>query len=273
MPELPEVETVRNELAPRVIGRTIRDVTLVWDGIVREPAPAEFCAGVIGQAVESVRRRGKYLFIGLGNGRYLVVHLKMTGSLIVGSATDEPPRFTRAVIHLDDGTAVFFRDPRKFGVLRLVDDVGFLEDRLGPEPLDEGFTPEVFAGRLARRTAPIKAALLDQKVLAGVGNMYADEVLHAAGINPWRPAGSLTREETDRLYREIRRILWAAIGNKGASVDTYFRPDGSEGSAHYEFKVAHGLGGGRCSYCGGEIRREVVRGRGSYYCPRCQPLK
>jgi formamidopyrimidine-DNA glycosylase len=115
--------------------------------------------------------------------------------------------------------------------------------------------------------------LLDQKFIAGVGNMYADEALYAARINPCRPGGSLTRPEIKRLHGEIRRILSAAIENKGASVDTYFRPDGSEGSAHYAFKVAHGLGGKTCSICHGPIERTLVRNRGTYFCPRCQPLK
>ena len=273
MPELPEVETVKNELLPHVVGRQVKGVTLVWEGIVKEPSPEEFCKGLTGQTILGIRRRGKYLMIALSGGGFLIVHLKMTGALIVLPDSAEPPQYTRAILHLDDGNAVFFRDPRKFGVLRLVGSVAFIEDKLGPEPLEDDFTAAVLAKRLANRTAPIKAAMLDQKILAGVGNMYADEALYAARINPWRTGGSLTRREIGRLYGEIRRILWTAIENRGASVDTYFRPDGSEGSAHYEFKVAHGLGGGTCSVCGGPIERVVVRGRGTYFCPRCQPEK
>jgi formamidopyrimidine-DNA glycosylase len=273
MPELPEVETVKNELLPLVVGRRITGVTLVWEGIVKEVPVEEFCSRIVGQEITTITRYGKYLFFHLSNQGFLLIHLKMTGSLIVSQDPSEPFKFVRAIIHLDNATNIYFRDPRKFGIMRLVQDTAPIRDKLGPEPLEESFTPQLLAKRLVNRTAPIKALLLDQKFIAGVGNMYADEVLYATKINPWRPAGSLTQPEIKRLHREIRRILWAAIENKGASVDTYFRPDGSEGSAHYEFKVAHGLGGKTCSTCGGSIERVVVRNRGTYFCPKCQPFK
>jgi len=273
MPELPEVETVRNELLPHVIGRRITGVTLAWEGIVKEPTVEEFLSRIVGQKIKGITRRGKYLMVHLSSDNLLVIHLKMTGSLIVSPSSQEPPRFCRATIHLDNETSIFFRDPRKFGAMRAVADSKWIESKLGPEPLEEGFTTEVLAGILAGRKAPIKALLLDQKLIAGIGNMYADEALYVARLNPWQPGGSLSRKETARLHNEIRRILWAAIENKGASVDTYFRPDGSEGSAHYEFKVAHGLGGKTCSVCGGPIERTLVRNRGTYFCPRCQTLK
>ena len=273
MPELPEVETVKNELFPLVVGRRITGITLVWEGIVKELPLDEFCSRTVGQEITAITRHGKYLFFHLSNNDFLLIHLKMTGSLIVSQNPPEPAKFIRAIIHLDNATNIYFRDPRKFGIMRLVKDTAAIREKLGPEPLEESFAPQLLAKRLANRTAPIKALLLDQKFIAGVGNMYADEVLYAAGINPWRRGGSLTRSEIKRLHHEIRRILWAAIENKGASVDTYFRPDGSEGSAHYEFKVAHGLGGKTCSVCGGPIERVVVRNRGTYYCPKCQPHK
>ena len=273
MPELPEVETVKNELLPHVVGRRITNVTLAWEGIVKEPPVEEFCSRIVGQEITTITRNGKYLFFHLSNQGFLLVHLKMTGSLIVSQEPPEPAKFVRAVIHLDNATNIYFRDPRKFGLMRFIEDTADIRNKLGPEPLEESFTPQLLARRLAKRTAPIKAILLDQKFLAGVGNMYADEALYAARINPWRPGGSLTRPEIKRLHHEIRRILWAAIENKGASVDTYFRPDGSEGSAHYEFKVAHGLGGKTCTVCGGPIERVVVRNRCTYFCPKCQPLR
>ena len=272
MPELPEVETVKNELLPYVVGRRITGVTLLWEGIVKEPSVEEFCSRVIGQEIIGITRRGKYLFVSLSSGDLLIIHLKMTGSLIVGKDSSEPPRFARAIIHLDNDTCVFFRDPRKFGALRVTRDESNILAKLGPEPLEDSFTPEVLAERLANRKAPIKAVLIDQKAIAGIGNMYADEALYAAGINPWRPGSSLTEEELERLYRAIRQILWAAIGKQGASVDTYYRPDGSEGTAHFDFKVAHGRGK-TCPVCGSPIERIVVRNRGTYYCPKCQPPK
>ena len=271
MPELPEVETVKNELLPRVVGHRITGVTLCWEEIVKEPSAEEFRSRIAGQEITGITRQGKYLIIGLSGDDLLIVHLRMTGSLIVGRNSSEPPKFTRATIHLDNDTSIFFRDPRKFGVMWLAKDTNDIDSKLGPEPLEADFTPEVLAERLAKRTAPIKALLLDQKFIAGIGNMYADEALFAAGIHPQRAGGSLSQEEIERLHGNIRRILWAAIGNKGASVDTYFRPDGTEGTAHFEFKVAHQLGGETCSVCGGPIERIAVRNRGSYFCPKCQP--
>ena len=269
MPELPEVETVKNELLPYVIGRCIIDVTLFWEGMVRQPSVEEFRSRIIGQEITGINRRGKYLIFDLSSGDLLVIHLKMTGSLIIGQDSSEPPKFTRAIIHLDNNTDIFFRDPRKFGVMRLITDRDSVIGKLGPEPLEVYFTPQMLAQRLAKRTAPIKALLCEQSVIAGIGSMYADEALFAARIHPLRSGESLSQDEIKRLYSAIRQILWAAIGNKGASVDTYFRPDGTKGTAHFQFKVAHGRGK-QCPDCGTSIKRIVVRNRGSYFCPKCQ---
>jgi len=157
--------------------------------------------------------------------------------------------------------------------MRLVEDADSIIGKLGPEPLKAGFTPQVLAQRLANRTAPIKALLCDQPCIAGIGNMYADESLFAAGIHPLRPGGSLSSEEMEHLHRAIQRVLRAAIGNKGASTDTYFRPNGTTGTAHFQFQVAHRLGGNLCPICGTPIERIVVRNRGTYFCPKCQPEK
>lgn len=267
MPELPEVETVKNEISPYVLGRRITGITLFWDRMVKEPSAQEFIKRVTGQTIEAINRHGKYLLLSLSNGEILVIHLKMTGALIIGAS--EPPEYTRAIIHLDNGQNVYFRDPRKFGVLRLANDASVIDSKLGPEPLEAEFTPEVFAARLEGRKVPIKALLLDQKFLAGVGNMYADEALFAARIHPERIAGSLTKADTKRLYDAIRQVLIAGIISKGASVANYLRPDGSIGTAHYGFNVAHGHNK-TCPVCGGPVERIVVRGRGTYYCPRCQ---
>jgi len=269
MPELPEVETVRNELTPHVIGRRITGLTFEWDGIVKKIPVEDFKRGVIGQEILTLHRRGKYLIFSLGSGNYMIIHLKMTGSLLVQNRDVELPRFTRAVIHLDNETDVVFRDPRKFGVMRLVDDPENIVGKLGPEPLKDDFTIDVFRERLVNRKAPMKALLCDQNVIAGIGSMYADEVMFDTGVYPLRLPESLSDEEKVHLYEAIRRILWAAIENKGASVNTYYRPDGSEGTAHFEFNVAH-RGGQPCHICGTPIERMVVRGRGTYYCPQCQ---
>jgi formamidopyrimidine-DNA glycosylase len=270
LPELPEVETIRNELLPYVIGHRITDVILIWEGIVRYPSAEEFRSQLPGQTITGLARRGKYLIFGLASGRALVIHLKMSGSLLLKPATEPPERFTRAILRLDNETAILFRDPRKFGVMWLAEDTNPIVGKLGPEPLEPDFAPELLAKLLANRTAPIKALLLDQTFVAGIGNMYADEALFAAGIHPLRPGKSLSSEEVQRLHQVIQQVLWSAIGNKGASVNTYFRPDGTLGTAHFEFQVAHRRGQ-TCPVCGTPIQRIPIRNRGTYFCPKCQP--
>ena len=266
MPELPEVETIKNELAPHIISRTVTSVTLFDDKIVRQPPPEEFCSRLIGQKITGVGRRGKYLFFSLSGGETLIIHLKMTGSLWL----KPPDRFIRAIIHLDDGTEIYFRDPRKFGVMWLAQDKNTVANKLGPEPLEAGFTSQTLAKALSRRTAPIKALLCDQSLVAGIGNMYADEALFLARIHPQKPGGSLSKKEIEHLYQAIRHILRAAIVEKGASTDTYFRPSGEIGTAHYRFRVAHRRGES-CLICGTRLQRIPIRNRGSYFCPKCQP--
>ncbi len=270
MPELPEVETIKNELLPHIVGHRVNGVTLFWEGIVRQPSVEEFCSRLIGQRLTGLARRGKYLIFSLTSTEVLIIHLRMTGSLLVGQDSSEAPKYTRAIIHLDKDINIFFRDPRKFGVMRLVEDADSIVGKLGPEPLETGFTPQLLAQSLANRTAPIKALLSDQTFIAGIGNMYADEALFAAGIHPLKSGGSLSLEEVEHLHRAIQQVLWPAIGNKGASTDTYFRPDGTLGTAHFQFQVAHRLGGKLCPICGTSIERIVVRNRGSYFCPKCQ---
>jgi formamidopyrimidine-DNA glycosylase len=270
MPELPEVETIKNELAPHVIGHSVNSVTLLWEGIVRQPSPHKFRSKLVGQKITGISRRGKYLILSLDGGEKLVIHLRMTGSLLAKPAAAPPERYVRAILYLDDGTAIHFRDLRKFGKMWLVKDENDIVNELGPEPLEKDFTPELLQKLLKDRTAPIKALLIDQTLIAGIGNMYADEALFASRIHPLRPGGSLTPEEVKRLHHNIQHVLREAIGNKGASTDTYLRPDGQKGTAHYEFKVAHKLGGERCPVCGTPIERITVRNRGTYFCPRCQ---
>ncbi len=271
MPELPEVETIKNELSPYVVGHRITDITLFWEGIVRQPSVKDFRSRLIGQEITGVARRGKYLIFSLVSGDLLIIHLKMSGSLLLKPASAPLERFTRAILHLDNETGLFFRDPRKFGTMWLVEDASSIVSKLGPEPLEQDFSPELLARLLANRTAPIKALLLDQTLIAGIGNMYADEALFAARIHPLRPGDSLSPDEIERLHRAIRQVLWSAIRNKGASVDrnTYFRPDGTLGTAHFEFQVAHRRGQ-TCPVCGTLIQRLPIRNRGTYFCPNCQ---
>jgi formamidopyrimidine-DNA glycosylase len=193
----------------------------------------------------------------------------MTGSLLLD--LKEVGRYARAVFHLSNGHRFVFRDRRRLGKMWLVDDANTVVCKLGPEPLDKSFKPGILEQRLSRHHIPIKAALLDQCIVAGIGNMYADEALFAARIHPLKKADALSCKEVRTLHNYIRRILRAAIGSKGASVDTYVRPEGELGTAHSDFKVAH-KGGEPCPVCGCTIERVPVQNRGTYFCPRCQPL-
>ncbi len=272
MPELPEVETIKNELLPHIIGCCITDITLFWKGIVHQPSVEEFCSHLTGQRITGIARRGKYFIFSLSSDDLLIIHLKMTGSLLLKPASAEPDKFVRAILHLDKEMALHFRDPRKFGIMWLVEEQNAVVGKLGPEPLEADFTPQLLARILNNRSAPIKALLCDQHLIAGIGNMYADEALFAARIHPLRLGKSLSQGEVKRLHSAIQRILWAAIGNKGASVANYFRPDGTLGTAHFQFQVAHRRGQ-TCLVCDTPLERIPIRNRGSYFCPRCQPLR
>ena len=270
MPELPEVETIKNELELYVVGRSISGITLFWEGMLRQPSPSEFYTRINGQEITGLKRRGKYLIFSLSNGDLLIIHLKMSGSLLIGKDSSPPAKYTRAIIHLDNGTNIFFPDPRKFGTMQLVRDKDSVVGKLGPEPLAADFTPKILAKRLSKRKASIKAVLIDQSFIAGMGNMYADEALFSAGIYPLRTASILSQGEVERLYHAIQQVLWSAIANKGASIVNYLRPDGTPGKAHFQFNVAHGRGK-NCPSCGMLLKRVVVRNRGTYFCPHCQP--
>ena len=269
MPELPEVETIKNELSPWVVGQRFTQVTIFDARLVRGGSTEEVRRGLIGQKVESLERRGKYLIFHLSNGKSLIIHLRMTGVLLLNPR--EVDRYARAAFLLSNGHCLVFSDKRRLGLMWLVNDANTVVGKLGPEPLDESLTPDILGQRLSRHRIPIKAALLDQGIVAGIGNMYADEALLAARINPLTKADALSPEEVQTLYHCICRVLQAAIDNKGASVDTYVRPEGELGTAHVDFKVAH-KGGKPCPICGSTIERVAIQNRGSYFCPECQPL-
>jgi len=270
MPELPEVETIKNELSPWVVGQSFTQATILDSKLVCGGSAEEVSRGLIGQKIESLRRRGKYLIFHLSNGRSLIVHLRMTGSLLLNPGNGG--LYARAIFHLSNGHRIVFNDRRRLGLIHLLDDADTVVCKLGPEPLDESFTAEILGQRLSRHHIPIKAALLDQCIVAGIGNMYADEALFAARINPLRKADDLSPAEVQTLHNCIRKVLGAAIGSKGASVDTYVRPEGELGTAHFDFKVAHKRSE-PCPVCGRTIERCVVQNRGSYFCPSCQPLR
>jgi formamidopyrimidine-DNA glycosylase len=223
----------------------------------------------MGQAVMAVGRRGKYLLFYLSGSEVLILHLRMSGSLIFQPTSTPLTRHTRTVFILDDGTELRFVDPRKLGVMWLVEDEAEVVGKLGPEPLEADFTPGMLRQRLSGRKASIKALLCDQTFIAGIGNMYADEILFDARIHPLRKGNGLSQWELERLCHAVGDVLRSAIRGGGASISNYQRPDGSLGHAQFSFRVAHRRGE-PCPACGTPIKRIVVRNRGTYFCPRCQ---
>jgi len=274
VPELPDVETVRRELEPVLVGRRFEHVVIDDPRLVRPFERVAVAAELEGERVTKLDRRGKYLIFRFESGRVLLVHLRMTGSFRHrrnGAGEDDPHR--RAVVRLDDGSDVMYRDVRRFGTWLLVepDELDpYLADRLGEEPLLAGFTPARLARRLAGRRAPIKAALLDQRTLAGLGNIYVDEALWRARIHPKLPASELDANDVRRLHGAIRRVLQTAIERRGSTLRDYSTPRGRRGSMQREFKV-YGRLDKPCDRCGTPIEKTRAGGRGTWYCPHCQP--
>ena len=274
MPELPEVETVRARLEPKVVGRRLEQVDISDARLTRPFDPAEVAAELQGERVAALDRRGKYLVVRFESGRVLLIHLRMTGQLLHtnGGSPQAGDRHRRAVVRLDDGSDVIYRDMRRFGTWLLIEPGEldpYLDARVGGEPLAPAFTSKRLAETLAGRRAPIKAALLDQRRLAGVGNIYADEALWRARINPLRPAGDLSDDEVRALHRAIRSALKAGIARQGATLSTYRTPDGGRGRMQHEFKV-YGRADEPCERCGTPIEKIRAAGRGTWYCPACQ---
>ena len=274
MPELPEVESVRRRLVPVLEGRTLGPVEIVDPRLTRPFAPDEIARALEGERVATLDRRGKYLIVRFESGRTLLIHLRMTGSLRHLNGGDEAPPdpYRRAVVTLDDGSDVAYRDVRRFGTWLLLEPgevEAYIDARVGPEPLEAGFGARELARRLAGRRAPVKAAILDQRTLAGVGNIYADEALWRARIHPLREARSLDRAEVTRLRRGIRDALARGIERQGSTLRDYRLPDGGSGAMQNEFKV-YGRAGEPCDRCGTPIERIRVAGRGTWYCPSCQ---
>jgi formamidopyrimidine-DNA glycosylase len=273
MPELPEVETIRRRLATVLEGATIESAEIVDPRLTRPVDPDLVADALVGERVAALERRGKYLLWRLESGRTLVVHLRMTGSLRhdpSGRLPEDAHR--RATLSFDTGARVGYRDVRRFGTWELLEREHlrpYLSARLGPEPLAASFTAARLGALLAARRAPVKAFLLDQRRIAGVGNIYADEALWRARIHPLRPAETLDRDEVTRLHRTLRAVLRKAIVLQGSTLRDYVTPDGDGGGMQQEFHV-YGRLGEPCDRCGRPIERIVVAGRGTWFCPHCQ---
>jgi formamidopyrimidine-DNA glycosylase len=269
MPELPEVETFVRALRRPLLGRTFTGARNDWPRLIVTPTPAELDARIAGRRVEAIDRRGKYLVLTLSDDETLILHLKMSGHLSVVPAGEPADPHVHTVFPLDDGRELRFLDTRKFGRVYLVRDPAEVLGPLGPEPLADDFTAEAFTRRLRARRRVLKPLLLDQTFLAGVGNIYADEALHLAGILPWRVSHTLSDDEAAALHAAVRRVLELGIERQGASVRTYYKPDGTRGEMQDEFAV-YGRAGLPCLRCGTPVERVVLGGRATHYCPRCQ---
>jgi len=272
MPELPEVETVRRSLEPLLIGRTIMAAHIYYGGIIKKPSPEEFVNDVKGLRIEAIGRRGKYLLLELGGCRTLVIHLRMTGQLTIVAEELPLPAHTHLVFVLDDGSELRFNDVRKFGLVYLVSkdclqEAGGLYT-LGPEPLGDSFTEEYLKEKLLKKKVKLKAFLLDQTQIAGIGNIYADEAMFRAGLHPERVTASLKTAEITRLFQAIRSTLQEGVDFRGTSIRDYVDGQGEKGGFQDRLKV-YGRAGKTCD-CGVVLEKKTVAGRTTVYCPRCQ---
>ncbi|MBI3959349.1 MAG: bifunctional DNA-formamidopyrimidine glycosylase/DNA-(apurinic or apyrimidinic site) lyase [Chloroflexi bacterium] len=269
MPELPEVETYVRELRPQLAGKRIVQGHVHWPRIIAQPESAPFLELIRGRRFDSFDRRGKYILLGLDSGESLIIHLRMTGEIRVHPATVEADKHTHLLLDLESGERLHYRDPRKFGRVWLVTDPATVLGKLGPEPLSAGFTPAGFGERLAGRSASIKALLLDQTILAGVGNIYADEALFLAKIDPRRRGGTLSPAEVAALHEAVRAVLQAGIEGRGSSLQNYAPPGGAKGVFQEQHQVFRRTDQS-CYRCGAPIRRVVLAQRSTHFCPECQ---
>jgi len=283
VPELPEVETIARQLKDLVVGRRVRAFVSHWHRVTEPLSARDFEKRLVGRQITGVSRRGKFVVLELDGDEALIVSLRMTGQLLFRDDPTVADRFVRAVVRFEDGTLLNFADTRKFGRMAIVDRADLVEDTrtrrrireplhraLGIEPLSRRFTTRYLADLLRRRArAAIKPLLLDQRAIAGVGNIYAIEALWRAKIHPLRTAGSLRPAEVGRLREAIRWVLLKGIRFGGASRRDYVDARGNEGRMQREFNV-YGRAGEPCPRCGREIVRSVVGGRGTFHCPRCQ---
>jgi formamidopyrimidine-DNA glycosylase len=269
LPELPEVETIVKGLRRRIVGKRIARAEIRLPKMALAAPHVSFERTVAGETIAGIRRRGKYAVIELGSGRSLVTSLRMTGRLVVSSKRTREVRGTRVILWFTDGSRLNFADIRTLGRMRLVEAREAWDRDLGIEPLSSGFTHEAFIGMLSGRRRPIKALLLDQSRIAGIGNIYACEALWEAGIRPSRPAGALTKPAIRRLHDAVVGVLNRAISRRGSSIDDYVDADGRQGGYQHALSV-YGRRGRPCKRCGRPIVRTVLAQRGTWWCRSCQ---
>jgi len=264
MPELPEVETIARILRPECTGRKITSVQVLWGRTLEGISPEQFAASISGQVIRGVTRRAKYLDMEL-TGFHLFVHLRMSGDLQVKSPKYRPEKHDRLIFNMDDDRYLVFNDTRKFGRVWMTANPESVIGRLGPEPLDSEFTPQMLYVQLKKRHRLIKPLLLDQTFLAGLGNIYTDEALHLSKVHPLRISDTISLIEAERLHAAIRTVLQTGIEHNGASIDWVYR-----GGEFQNYFRVYGREGQPCSVCGALIQKITVGQRGTHFCPICQ---
>lgn len=273
MPELPEVETIRQQLSngseavPALLGKVIRRTEIFWERTIAEPSAAEFKSRILDQKIITILRRGKYLHFNLSQDA-LIAHLRMSGDIIVEPEGSDIAPHHRVVFEFHDGWRMAFNDSRKFGRLWLVEDPQTVFAKLGPEPLSKDFTAEEFNRRLLDHKRQLKPLLMDQTFIAGIGNIYADEALHLAHLHPLMRSDQLTIREGELLWSSIREVLEDGIRKNGASIDWVYRG----GNFQNYFRVYQRTGDA-CMVCGSPIERIIVAQRATHFCPICQPYR
>jgi formamidopyrimidine-DNA glycosylase len=269
MPELPEVETVARSLRPKIIGRKIIGVRNSWPRHIDRPEYSEFSERIRGRIITNVARRGKFLLFPLDNADSLIIHLRMSGHLAVIKSETPTDKHTHTIFELDNGQELQFRDTRKFGRVYLVTNQDEVLGKLGPEPLESEFTAEKLSEILRGRRRAVEPFLLDQTMIAGIGNIYADEALFYAGLHPQRKTDSLDTQDIKRLHEGIQHVLQLGIQREGASISTYLKPDGEKGNMQEDVMVFRRTGE-LCFTCGEPIQRIVLGGRSTHFCKNCQ---
>ena len=274
MPEMPEVEIIRQALAGQVVGNTIQSMEVRLPRLIKWPLPETFQQMVTGRTITAVERRGKYLLFRLNEDLVLVVHLRMTGRLIYASSGMKHDKYTRIIFNFTDNTALLYADTRTLGTLYLLkaDELWRLGGlaTLGPEPLSAEFTPEYLRSILTKYRGTVKGLLLNQKLIGGLGNIYVDESLHLARIHPSRSGNTLSDAEIERLYVQINHVIFEGIQHGGTTVRDYRNSNGQSGSHQHHLHV-YGRKNQPCFRCGCFISKTEVAGRGTHYCPSCQP--
>jgi formamidopyrimidine-DNA glycosylase len=273
MPELPEVETVRRTLKELVIGKVIKDVSVFWPKIIKFPEEVnQFKDALVGQSFIEIGRRGKFLIL-FTETFALVSHLRMEGKYSLVQSEEPVDKHTHVIFHFTDKTELRYKDVRKFGTMHLYKKEEVFQhlplSQLGPEPLSESFTPELLASRLAKTSRHIKTALLDQKAVVGLGNIYVDETLFRANVHPEKIANTLTKDEVLRIHREIKRTLGDAVEKGGSTIRSYINSQGQMGMFQLDLFV-YGRKGEPCKICGSTLERIITGGRGTVFCPSCQ---